>query len=102
MAVDGNDCVAGHREAEGQQQRWQQRQLELGRPAMAATTLGASGSAREGVESGSAREGGEGRSGARLWRSKSATGGRARGQQCTAMVESSSRMAATQGARVAP
>ena len=49
MAVDGNDCVAGHREAEGQQQRWQQRQLELGRPAMAATTLGASGSARKGV-----------------------------------------------------
>ena len=69
-----------------------QHELEL-HSAMAATTLGASGSEREG---------GEGRSGARLWRSKSATGGRARGQRRAAMVEASSRMAATHGARVAP
>ena len=41
---------------------------------MAATALGASDSAREGVNeevgSGSAREGGKGRSGVRLWRSR--------------------------------
>ena len=82
-----------------------QHELEL-RSAMAATALGASDSAREGVNeevgSGSAREGGEGRSGTRLWRSKSATGGRARGQRRASMVEASSRMAATHGARVAP
>jgi len=50
-----------------------QQELELC-SAMAATALGASDSAREGVNeevgSGSAREGGEGRSGARLWRSR--------------------------------
>ena len=69
-----------------------QHELEL-RSAMAATALGASGNAREG---------GKGRSGARLWRSKSTTGGRARGQRRAAMVEASSRMAAMHGARVAP
>ena len=69
-----------------------QHELEL-RSAMAATALGATGSAREG---------GEGRSGTRLWRRKSATGGRARSQRRAAMVEVSSRMAATHGARVAP
>ena len=76
----------------GTQLGQRQHELEL-RSAMAATALGASGSAREG---------GEGRSGARLWRSKSAIGGRARGQRRAAMVEASSRMAATHGARVAP
>jgi len=101
----GHEGPARPHDSGGTQLGQRQHELEL-RSAMAATALGASGSAREGVNegvgSGNAREGGEGRSGARLWRSKSATEGRARGQRRAAMVEASSRMAATHGARVAP
>ena len=87
--------------ASGRGRRWLGA-VPAGRPAMAASPRAARSGGREREGCWEGERGDEGRSGARLWRSKSATEGRARGQRRAAMVEASSRMAATHGVRVAP
>ena len=87
--------------ASGRGRRWLGA-VPAGRPAMAASPRAARSGGREREGCWEGERGDEGRSGARLWRSKSATGGRARGQRRASMVEASSRMAATHGVRVAP